>query len=140
MSSVPSSLSRTERKLQERVKALLPADEEVRAAVVAFKGPRAGAEGPLAPLLGVLAVVGVTAMRRFVTVAITNRGVVVFTNESARRPAAVAQRFADIAAIGTINDSQGDAFIEVGSERYWIEGIWSHQLFVIRRLKGSRER
>ncbi len=34
-----------------------------------------------------------------------------------------------------MNDADGDAWIEVAGKRYWIEGIWSSQLYVIRRLK-----
>jgi hypothetical protein len=37
--------------------------------------------------------------------------------------------------LGPMNDADGDAWIEVAGKRYWIEGIWSSQLYVIRRLK-----
>ena len=44
-----------ERRLQERVRALIPDDETVLAAVVVISGPRPGIEGLLAPIGGAFA-------------------------------------------------------------------------------------
>src|SRR5690349_16844993 len=78
-------LGGTERRLQERVQQLLGEGERVRAAVVAFSGPRAGIEALLAPLLGLLSMF-VNVARTMTTVAVTDRGVVLFDTRGLRRP------------------------------------------------------
>jgi hypothetical protein len=39
--------------------------------------------------------------------------------------------------LGPINDTDGDNWIQVAGTKYWIEGIWSSQLYVIRQLKKN---
>ncbi len=127
-------LGRTEQKLQDRVQALLGEGEQVEAAVIAFTGPRAGVEVLLAPLIGLLSLF-TNVCRRFTTIAITNEGVVLLETTGLRRPVRVRARFATLDALGPINDTVGDPWIQVDGTRYWTEGIWSPQLYVIRQLQ-----
>ncbi len=129
-------LGGTERRLQQRVQHLLPEGEQVRAAVVAFTGPRAGIEALLAPLLGVMSLL-INVTRRATTIAVTNRGVVLFDTKGLRRPTRIRERFDTLEPLGPINDTDGDNWVQVAGTTYWIEGIWSSQLYVIRQLKKS---
>jgi len=121
-------LGGTERRLQQRVQRLLAEGEEVGAAVVGFTGPRAGIEALLAPLLGAISLL-VNVTRRATTIAVTNRG------KGLRRPTRIRERFDTLRPLGPINDTGGDNWIQVAGTKYWIEGIWSSQLYVIRQLK-----
>jgi hypothetical protein len=120
---------------------LLPSDETVRAAMVAFTGPPAGVEGLLAPLAGIVGgalgglvgVGGVNRARRFVTLAVTDSGAVRFKNEGLRRPTAIEGRY-ELNAFGTMNEAVGDFWLEFAGTRYYFEGIWCSQLWRIRRL------
>lgn len=129
-------LGRTERQLQERVQALLGQGERVLAAVVAFTGPRAGIEGLLAPVAGLVALF-VNSDRQFTTIAVTDRGVVLMDTKDLRKPVRIRERLASLDALGPMNDTDGDSWIEVAGVKYWIEGIWSPQLYVMRRLKNN---
>ena len=129
-------LGRSERQLQDRVQAMLDDGELVRAAVVAFTGPRAGVEGLLAPLLGVLSR-SLNVGRRFTTIAVTTQGVVLLDTKRPRRPVRVHNRLATLDALGPINDTDGDSWIQVDGTKYWVEGTWSAQLYVMRQLKRS---
>ena len=126
-------LGRTERRLQERVQQLLGEGEQVPAAVVAFTGPRAGVEALLAPLFGLMSMF-VNVGRTATTLAITDRGVVLFDTRGLRRPTQIRERFDTLDVLGAINDTEGDSWIQVGDTKYWIEGIWASQLYVIRQL------
>lgn len=131
------SLSATERRLQRRVQALLDDGEQVQAAVVAFLGPRPGAESLIGLFAGLMSWPLANARRRFVTVAVTNRGLVLLDNSSLRRPVRVRERFDSLAVLGPFNETVGDAWIEVNGIQYWIEGIWAWQLYEMRRLKSA---
>jgi hypothetical protein len=39
--------------------------------------------------------------------------------------------------LGPINDSDGDNSMQVARTKYWMEGIRSSQIYVIRQLKRS---
>ena len=69
------------------------------------------------------------------TVAITDRGVVLFDTKGLRCPTRIRERFDALDVLGAINDTDGDSWIQVDGTKYWIEGIWSSQLYVIRQLK-----
>ena len=127
-------LGRTERTLQYRVQGILGDDERVLAAVVAFTGPRTGIEALLAPLFGLMSMF-VNVARTKTTVAITDRGVVLFDTKGLRCPTRIRERFDALDVLGAINDTDGDSWIQVDGTKYWIEGIWSSQLYVIRQLK-----
>jgi hypothetical protein len=129
-------LGRTERQLQDRVQALLGENERVLAAVVAFTGPRAGLEGLLAPMLGALSLLLNTG-RKFTTIAVTNTGLVLLDTSGLRRPVRVRERLTTLDALGPMNDTDGDSWIQVAGTTYWIEGIWSPQLYVMRQLKRN---
>ena len=90
-----------------------------------------------APFLGLLSWMFASTRRRFTTVAVTDRGLVILDNVGPRRPERVRERFDSLDALGPMNDTIGDAWIEVNGVRYWIEGIWSSQLFYMRKLKRS---
>jgi hypothetical protein len=115
------------------VRRVLGADELVLAAVVVFTGPRAGVEGFLAPFFG-LASMLINRARSFTTVAVTDRGLVLLNTNRLRHPTTIRARFDSLDMLGPMNETDGDAWIEVAGKRYWIEGIWSSQLYVIRRL------
>ncbi len=127
-------LGGTERRLQQRVQELLGQGEIVRAAVDVFTGPRTGIEALFAPLFGLMSM-SVDAARQATTVAVTDRAVVLLDTKGLRRPTRIRARFDTLDVIGPINDSTGDNWIEVAGTRYWIEGIWTSQLYVIRQLK-----
>jgi len=127
-------LGGTERRLQERLQHLLGKDERLQAAVVAFTGPRAGIEALFVPLFGLLSMF-VNATRTITTVAVTERGVVLFDTRGLRRPTQNLQRFDSLAVLGPINDTDGDSWIQVAGTKFWIEGIWSSELYVINQLK-----
>ncbi len=116
---------------------LLGEEEKVRAAVVAFLGPRPGVEALFAPFAGLWSWLFANSRRRFTTIAVTDRGLVLFDNSSLRRPARIRERFDSLDVLGPINDTVADAWIEVNGVRYWIEGIWSWQLYVMRKLKAT---
>jgi hypothetical protein len=101
---------------------------------VAFTGPRAGIEALLAPVLGLLSLF-VNCTRRATTVAVTNRGVVLFDTKGLRRPTRIRERFETLDLLGPINDTDGENWIQVSGTKYWIAGIWSSQLYVISQLK-----
>ena len=130
-------LGATERRLQQRVQTLLGDGEHVRAAVVAILGPRPGLEAVFAPVLGLLPWLFANSRRRFTTIAVTDRGLVILDNIGLRRPVRVRERFDSLDALGPMNDTVGDASIEVNGVRYWIEGIWSSQMYEMRKLKRS---
>ena len=130
------SLGGTERRLQRRVQTLL-GEEKVRAAVLAFLGPRPGVDALLSPFAGLWPWLFANSRRRFTTITVTDRGLVVFDNSSLRRPARISERFDSLDVLGPINDTVADAWIEVNGVRYWIEGIWSWQLYVMRKLKAT---
>lgn len=111
---------------------LLDEGEQVRAAVVAFTGPRAGIVALLAPLLGLLSLLS-NVGRHFTTIAVTTNGVVLLDIKGLRRPVRVRSRL-PLDALGPINDTTGDSWIQVNGTKYWIEGIWSSQLHVMRQL------
>ena len=111
--------------------------EQVQAAVVAFLGPRPGTESLIGPFTGLMSWPLTNARRRFLTVAVTNRGLVLLDNSSLRRPVRVRERFDSLAVLGPFNETVGDAWIEVNGIQYWIEGIWAWQLYVMRRLKST---
>ncbi|MEO5724945.1 MAG: hypothetical protein ABIQ39_05695 [Ilumatobacteraceae bacterium] len=138
MAKSPYPLGGTERRLQQRVQPLLAESEQVRAAVVAFTGPRSGIEALLAPLFGVMSLF-VNVTRRATTIAVTNRGIVLFDTRGLRRPTRIRERFDTLEPLGPINDTDGDNWIQVAGTKYWIEGIWSSQLYVIRELKKSSD-
>ncbi|MDO8389180.1 MAG: hypothetical protein Q7V57_01725 [Actinomycetota bacterium] len=137
MASSAYPLGGTERRLQQRVQALLGDGEDVRAAVVAILGPRPGLEAMFAPVLGLLPWLFANARRRFTTIAVTDRGLVILENSGLRRPVRVRERFDSLDVLGPMNDTVGDASIEVNGVRYWIEGIWSPQLYEMRKLTSS---
>ena len=112
-------LGGTERRLQQRVQQLLAEDEQVRAAVVAFTGPRGGIETLLAPVLGVMSLL-VNVTRRATTIAVTSRGVVLFDTKGLRRPTRIRERFDTLEPLGPINDTDADNWIQVASTKYWI--------------------
>ncbi|MFN8020512.1 MAG: hypothetical protein U0Q03_03190 [Acidimicrobiales bacterium] len=137
MAAGSHSLSATERRLQRRVQALLDDGEQVQAAVVAFLGPRPGVESLIGPLAGRMSWPLTNARRRFVTVAVTNRGLVPLDNSSLRRPVRIRERFDSLDVLGPFNETVGDAWIEVNGIQYWIEGMWAWQLYAMRRLKSA---
>ena len=97
---------------------------------------RAGIEGLLAPVVGLVALF-VNTGRQFTTIAVTDRGVVLLDTKGPRRPVRVRDRIASLDALGPMNDTDGDSWVEVAGVRDWIEGVWSSQLYVMRRLKQS---
>jgi MYXO-CTERM domain-containing protein len=90
---VSRPLSRTERRLHERVRQLLPPDEELRAAAVISSGAALGTEAWGAALAGLAGFFLVQRRRRFFTLALTDRGVVHFRNSSLRKPAQLLYRY-----------------------------------------------
>lgn len=121
-----------ERRLYERIRPLLPNDEEIKAAIVVFTGPGPG-WGALGPFIGVVGALLVFRGRKFFTIAITNRGVVQFKNSSGRKPAELIARL-DLTDLGPLNDTDGDPWVELAGRRYWMEGMWSIELMKMRRL------
>lgn len=138
MSPTAYPLPSFERRLQERVRALIPDDEIVLAAVVVISGPRPGIEGLLAPIVGAFASI-LNVGRKFSTIAVTDRGVLRFENSSLRQPATLVQRFDGVGALGPFND-EGDQWMELDGQRYWIEGMWASQLFKMKRIAAGSSR
>jgi hypothetical protein len=138
-------LGGTERKLYGRVARLLPADEEIRAALVAFTGPGAGVNVAAAGFLGllggavgaVLSALGLNQRRTFMTIVVTDRGVVTFANRSLRDPKPPATRYPDVDVIGEIDETFGESFLEINGARWSTEGIWSAELYKMKRLRRS---
>lgn len=131
-------LTRAERRLQERVAALLPG-ERVLAAVVAFKGPPPGVEGclvalvPFGALISAIGALGVEGQRRHVTLAVTDQGVVRLKTSGLGAPIEVISRHG-LDAFGQVNET-GDFWLEFAGERYYFNGMWSGQLWRIRRMQ-----
>lgn len=90
-----------------------------------------------APVVGLLSWLFVSARRRFTTIAVTDCGLIILDNAGFRRPVQVRERFDSLAVLGPMNDTVGDSWIEVNGVRYWIEGIWSSQIYEMRKLKRS---
>jgi len=122
----------TERRLHDRLTRLLPAGEELRAALVIFTGPRPGSEG-LAMMAGMIGMWFVQRRRTFFTLAVTDRGVVRFRNKGPRRPSQLLDRF----ELNQLRPDIGKGIelaLELDGKRFWMEGIWSGELRKIRRL------
>lgn len=129
-------LSRTERRLHERVRQLLPPDEELRAAAVISSGPAPGTEAWGAALAGLPGLFWVQRRRKYFTLALTDQGVVRFRNSSARKPAQLLYRY-EPSDVRVVTGSWGDQWVELVGERYGVEGIWGNELAKIRRLSNE---
>jgi hypothetical protein len=138
-------LSRSERLLQQRVQAHLPPDEQVLAAIQILTGPRPGMEGCMAPLavfdlvLAVLSIFGLAVSRKNFTLAITDKRGVLFRDNWIGRPATIAATFSNLDDIGPLNDTDGDPFVMLSGEKFWMYGAWSSQLYRIRKIKQARK-
>jgi hypothetical protein len=138
--SVGFPQSRGERRLQDKVQSLLPAGEDVRAAVVGVTGPPPSAVGALAVvgsllgLVGLVGVAGAVTPREDFTVAATSEGVVVFRNDGCRGPVEIVGRVEDIRAVVVRDGLARDSTVEIAGRRYFVTPIWSGQLYALKRL------
>ena len=125
-------------KLVASVQALIDSDETVSSAFVAVKGSRPGIEAltlfpftlallvtgsyPLAVVVGVVGFVTVVARRKFRTVALTDRNVVLLANSyrRPRRAASLLTRLPCRGAISPPDESKGDKRIAINGETYWL--------------------
>jgi hypothetical protein len=114
------SLSRAERRLHERLKELLPDDEELRAAIIVWTGSKPGAEGIGMMLAGLLGILLSRKNRSYFTVAVTDRGVVQFRNRRERHPARLVGRY-ELDELRSVTAKWGEVSIELAGERYWPE-------------------
>ena len=129
---VSRPLSRTERRLHERVRQLLPPDEELRAAGVISTGPAPGTEAWGAALAGLPGLFLVQRRRKYFTLALTDRGMVRFRNSSARKPAQLLYRY-ELADVQVKTGSWGDQWVELAGQRFGFEEIWGNELAKIQR-------
>ena len=130
-----------ERRLQARVRALLPDGDEILAAIPVLTGPRPGSEVLavlLAPLGLVASLFGVAlvARRRYFTIAVTGRSVLLIENRSPMRPKRVVER-AEYAALGPFNEATGDLSVNFNGSRYWMTGNATFVTPRIRRLLAA---
>ena len=126
-------LSPTERRLHERVRALLPPGEDLRAAIVVSIGSRPGAEG-LAAMAGIVGMLLMRGRRRYFTLAVTDRGVVRFRNRSLRKPAEILDRH-ELRDLQAMTGKWGEQSVQLAGHDYGIEGIWGNELAKIGRLR-----
>jgi len=129
---VSRPLSTTERRLHERVRRLLPAGEDLRAAAVISTGPAPGVEGLGAAFAGLAGLFLVQRRRKYFTLALTDQGLVRFRNSSLRKPAALLYRY-ELADLQVFTGTWGDSWVELAGQRYGFEAIWGNELAKMRR-------
>jgi len=136
-------------KLRERVEPRLEPGECLIGAFVAQSGPRTYDGFPVIwPFTAVIELVLELRhrgeQRAWVTIAVTDRSVTIFENESKRswwsggsgfkRPNRFLRRYADRSVLGRTGESWGDDWIDVDGERYWVSDVWLDEARRLSRL------
>lgn len=136
MAGVARPLTRTERRLHDRVRSLLPPDETLHAALFAYQLPSDGtakkvAKGCVAALAGMHP----SLWGKPCTIAVTDRGVVRFRHRQiGRSPAAIAERYA-LADLGPFETTGLEFWFDLAGHRYSVPNDWNSEHVKMRRLR-----
>lgn len=98
----------------------MPADEELRAAIIVWTGSRPGADGVGMMVAGLFGMLLSRQARSYSTVAVTDRGVLRFRNRGVRRPTQLVARY-ELDEVRSVTAKWGEVSIELAGERYWSE-------------------
>lgn len=128
---------------------MLAPGERLIGAFVALSGPRP--EGDWVPPLNTLVSIVFALKHRGerstpVTIAVTDRSVMIFENENKRswwwgsssfkRPRRLLRRYDERTVLGKTGESWGDDWIYLDGDRYWVSGIWLDEARRLSRLIG----
>jgi hypothetical protein len=128
-------LTRTERRLQERVQPLLAPDEKIQAALYAH--PRLDARATRVAKIITVILAGFghpDTWTRPCAIALTDRGVVRFRHNRLGRPVAEAQRY-PLSDLGPFETTGLDFWFDLAGHRYTVTGDWNSEHTKMRRLR-----
>jgi hypothetical protein len=126
-------LRRHERKLFDRVVAVLPEGESLLAAALVFTGPEPNLVGLVEDALGQR---GMLAYRRrkYLTLILTDRRVILTDNVGENTPAHLHGQYTGTSALRGASTRDGDTWVDVEETRYWFWPEWKAQISAMLRI------
>ena len=126
---------RHDRRLRTKLTRLLPAGETLREVAIVFTGPEPNLVGLTEDLMGQAVFGGLVNRRKYFTLALTGRRLLVIANIGEHSPDKLVTFLTDTAAtVEDISTVDGTTWISVGGRRYWYWPTWSRQVIAIHTL------
>jgi hypothetical protein len=130
-------LRRHERKLFAKIRPVLPEGESLLAAALIFTGPEPNLVGLAEDVLSNNTFGRLRNRRKYLTLIVTDRRVILIDNLGDDVPDHLHSRFAGTSAFGDASTQDGDTWVNIDGTKYWFWPEWTAQIAEMQRIAAS---